>query len=194
VSLSAGGGAPVSCAQAPEVFGGAPLPTWQGSTALTVSLGNSWQIYTAVEYVGGNYQSNSEVAAAWATFGNGKAWLEQTDPILMGLRAITFDSRRQWGVSRMGYARLREIAGTYTFPARLASLLRASSGSATLAWSGNISTFWRSQPLHFGRKVTDPSIRENGNFRAGMPEGMSGNQQDAWPTMQRLQLSLRVVP
>lgn len=194
VTLSAGGGAPVPCAQAPEVFGGAPLPTWQGSTALTVSVGNSWQFYTAVEYVGGNYQSNSEVAAAWATFGNGKAWLEQTDPILMGLRAITFDSRRQWGVSRMGYARLREIAGTYTFPARVASLLRASSGSATLAWSGNISTFWRSQPLHFGRKVTDPSIRENGNFRAGMPEGLSGNQQDAWPTMQRLQLSLRVVP
>ena len=193
-TLSAGGGAPVPCAQAPEVFAGAPLPTWQGSTALTVSVGNNWQFYTAVEYVGGNYQRNSEVAAAWATFGNGKAWLEKTDPILMGIAANTFDSRTQWAVSRMGYARLREVAGTYTFPARVASLLRASSGSATLAWSGNISTFWRSQPFLFGRKVTDPSIRENGNFRAGYPEGLSGNQQDAWPTMQRLQLTLRVVP
>lgn len=193
-TLSAGGGAPTSCASAPEVYGGSPLPTWQGQTALTVSLGNSWQFYTAVEYVGGNYQRNSEVAAAWATFGNGKAWLEKTDPILMGIFAIPGDSRSAAAVLRMGYARLREIAGTYTFSPRMASMLRASNASATLAWSGNISTFWRSQPKLFGRWVTDPSIRENGNFRAGYPEGLSGNQQDAWPTMQRLQLTFRVVP
>ena len=65
---------------------------------------------------------------------------------------------------------------------------------ALVAWSGNISTFWRSQPEQFGRHLTDPSIRENGNFRAGFPEGLAGNQQDAWPTMQRLQVTVRVVP
>lgn len=194
VTLSAGGGAPVPCAQAPEVYYGSPLPTWQGSTALTMSLGTSWQFYTAVEYVGGNYQRNSEVSAAFATFGNAKAWLEQTDPILMGLKAIPFDSRGQWSIFNMGYARLREVAATYSFPSKLASAMRASTASATLAWSGNISTFWRKQPTLFGRRVNDPSIRESGNFRAGYPEGLAGNQQDAWPTMQRLQLTLRIVP
>lgn len=193
-NFSGGGGAPVPCAQAPEIFGGAPLPTWQGSTSLNLSIGNHWQLYGNVEYLGGNYQRNSEIAAAWVTFGNGKAWLEKTDPILMGIAANTFDSRSQWGVVRMGYARLRDIAGTYSFSPALAQKFGMSQGSATLAWSGNLSTFWRSQPTLFGRKVTDPSIRESGLFRAGYPEGLSGNQQDAWPTMQRLTLSVRVVP
>ena len=193
-NLSGGGGAPVACAQAPEVYAGSPLPTWQGSTALTVSVGNHLQFYTNVEYIGGNVQRNSEVAAAWLTFGNGKAWLEKTDPILMGIAANSFDSRTQWAVLRMGYARLREMAGTYTFSPRAAQRFGLSHAAATVAWSGNISTFWRSQPDLFGRFVTDPSVRENGNFRAGYPEGLSGNQQDAWPTMQRLQVTLRIVP
>ena len=193
-NLSAGGGAPVACAQAPEVYYGSPLPTWQGSTALTISVGNSLQFYTNVEYIGGNYQRNSEVSAAFATFGNAKSWLEQKDPILMGIKANTFDSRGQWSIFRMGYARLREVAGTYTFTPRLAQRFGLSQASTTLAWSGNISTFWRSQPEQFGRHLTDPSIRENGNFRAGFPEGLAGNQQDAWPTMQRLQVTVRVVP
>jgi hypothetical protein len=193
-NFSGGGGPAVPCAQAPEVYGGSPLPTWQGSTALTISIGNNLQFYTNVEYIGGNVQRNSEVAAAWATFGNGKAWLEKTDPILMGIAANTFDSRSQWGILRMGYARLREMAGTYTMSPRMAQRFGVSQAAATLAWSGNISTFWRSQPELFGRHLTDPSIRENGNFRAGYPEGLAGNQQDAWPTMQRLQLTLRIVP
>lgn len=193
-NFSGGGGAPVACAQAPEIYGGSPLPTWQGSTSLNLSIGNHWQFFANVEYIGGNVQRNSEIAAAWVTFGNGKAWLEKTDPILMGIAANTFDSRTQWGVIDMGYARFRELSGTYTFAPSLAKRFGLSQGAATLSWSGNLSTFWRSQPELFGRKVTDPSIRESGLFRAGYPEGLSGNQQDAWPTMQRLTLSLRVVP
>lgn len=193
-NLSGGGGADVGCRQAPEVFAGSPLPTWQGSTAVTVSIGNSLQFFANVEYLGGNMQRNSEISASWATFGNGKAWLEKTDPILMGIAANTFDSRAQWSAVKMGYARIREIAGTYTLTPSLARRFGVAQASTTLAWSGNISTFWRQQEGLFGRKVIDPSIRESGLFRAGFPEGLAGNQQDAWPTMQRLLFTVRVVP
>jgi hypothetical protein len=195
-NLSKGGGAPVPCREAPEIFQGGVIPTWQGSTALTVSVGSRLQFFTNVEYVGGNMLRNAEVGAGFQTFGNAKAWLEESDPILMGLRAITFDSRAQWATMDMSYARLREIAGTYSLSPAQASRLRVAQASATLAWSGNIWTFWRGQPTLFGRFATDPSVRENGNFRAasGFAEGQSGNQQGVFPTMQRLQLTLRLVP
>lgn len=193
-NLSGGGGAPVPCAQAPEIAAGAPLPTWQGSTSVTVSVGKRWQFYANVEYLGGNMQRNSEVSAGFASFGNAKMWLEATDPILMGIKANSFDSRAQAGAVRMGYARIRDISGTYTWPAQYAGYIGAAQASTTLSWSGNISTFWLEQPRLFGRKVTDASIRESGSFRQPFPEGLAGNQQDAWPTMQRLVLTFRVVP
>jgi TonB-linked SusC/RagA family outer membrane protein len=195
-NLSRGGGPAVPCADAPEIFQGGVIPTWQGSTALTVSIGSRLQLFTNVEYVGGNMLRNAEVGAGFQTFGNARAWLEERDPILMGLRAITFDSRSQWATMDMSYARLREIAGTYTFSPSESRRIGVSQASATLAWSGNIWTFWRGQQELFGRFATDPSVRENGNFRAsgGYAEGQSGNQQGVFPTMQRLQLTLRLVP
>jgi hypothetical protein len=94
----------------------------------------------------------------------------------------------------MGYARLRELAATYKLPPRLARQFGLSQASTTLAFSGNISTFWREEREKFGRHVNDPSVRENGLFRAGFPEGLSANQQDAWPTMRRVVLTLRAIP
>jgi TonB-linked SusC/RagA family outer membrane protein len=193
--LSPGGGAPVPCAQAPHVYAGAsPLPKWQGSTAVTVGVGNNWQFLANVEYLGGNMQRNSEVSGSFASFGNAKMWLEATDPILMGIKANTFDSRAQWSALKMGYARLRELSVTYTLPMDYARLIGATQASANLAWSGNISTFWREQKSLFGRHVIDPSIRESGTFRQPFPEGLAGNQQDAWPTLQRLVMTFRLVP
>jgi hypothetical protein len=112
----------------------------------------------------------------------------------MGIVANAFDSRAQYGAFRMGYARLRELATTYTFPQRIARQYGLSEASSTLAYSGNIWTFWYEEREKFGRHVNDPSIRENGLFRAGFPEGLSANQQDAWPTFRRLVLTMRIVP
>jgi TonB-linked SusC/RagA family outer membrane protein len=193
-NLSAGGGAPVPCAQAPQVYAGTPIPKWQGSTAFTFSWGNNLQFFANVEYIGGNMQRNSEASAAFTSFGNSKDWLIGTDPILMGIKANSFDSRAQLGAFKMGYARLRELSGTYTFPQRIARQYGVSEASTTLAWSGNISTFWYEQRTLFGRHVNDPSIRESGTFRQPFPEGLAGQQQDAWPTLQRLQFTLRLVP
>jgi len=127
-------------------------------------------------------------------FANSKAYLEATDPILMGIAANTFDSRAQIGAFKMGYARLRELAATFTFPTRIAHQYGVSEASSTLAYSGNIWTFWYEQRDLFGRHVNDPSIRESGLFRAGFPGGLAGQQQDAWPTLRRVVLTVRVVP
>jgi TonB-linked SusC/RagA family outer membrane protein len=193
-NLSAGGGAPMPCASAPQIYAGSPVPVWQGSTSSTISLGSSLQLYANVEYLGGNMQRNSEASAAVTSFGNSLAYLQATDPILMGIAAITFDSRAQIGAFKMGYARLRELAATYTFPQRVARQFGLSTASSTLAYSGNIWTFWYEQRELFGRHVNDPSIRESGLFRAGFPGGLAGQQQDAWPTLRRLVLTMRIVP
>ncbi len=193
-NLSAGGGAPVACTAAPQVYAGSPVPTWQGSTSSTIRWGDRLQFYANVEYLGGNMQRNSEASAAVTSFANSKAYLEATDPILMGIAANTFDSRAQIGAFKMGYARLRELATTYSYSPSLARKLGVSEASSTLAYSGNIWTFWYEQRDLFGRHVNDPSIRESGLFRAGFPGGLAGQQQDAWPTLRRLVFTMRLVP
>ncbi|MEO8448765.1 MAG: SusC/RagA family TonB-linked outer membrane protein [Gemmatimonadota bacterium] len=190
-NLSRGGGAPMPCINAPQVYMGGVLPTWQGATSLTVAVGSHLQLFGLVDYMGGHNQRQNEVSATFATFRNSKAILEATDPILMGNIANTFDSRLQLGLMRMGYAKFRDLSATYTFNNSLARKFGASRLAVT-ASAKNLWTVWQSQTDLFGRRMKDPEVRINGTFFAGDPGGLVGNQQDAWPTARRFLFTVRM--
>ncbi len=190
-NLSRGGGAPMPCAQAPQVFMGGVLPRWQGATSLTVAIGPRLQLFGQMDYMGGHYQRQAEVNASFATFRNSQAILEATDPILMGNIANTFDSRLQLGLMRMGFAKVRDLSATYTFSDAFARKF-GTSRLAITASAKNLWTVWQSQRELFGRRMKDPEVRINGTFFAGDPGGLVGNQQDGWPTARRFVLTLRM--
>jgi TonB-linked SusC/RagA family outer membrane protein len=192
-NLSTGGGAPVPCAQAPEIYVGGVLPTWQGATSLTIAVGPRLQLFGQVDYAGGHYGRQSDVAATFTSFRNSRAVLEATDPIVMGAIANTFDSRLQLGLMRQGYAKVRDLSATYTFSEAFARKLGSQRFQVTASLK-NLWTVWQSQRELFGRRMKDPELRMNqAGFYAGDPGGFAGNLQDAWPTPRRFLVTVRTV-
>ena len=190
-NFSTGGGAPVACAQAPEIYLGGVLPTWQGASSVTMALGSQIQLFAQVDYLGGSYIRASEISGPNITFRNSEAAVLANDPILEGIRANTFDSRAQGNTIRTGFAKLRDVSATYTFSSSLARKFGTDRMSVT-ASVRNLATLWRSQKELFGRRMKDPEGRLNGNFYAGDPGGLAANQQDVWPSARRFQVTLRM--
>ncbi len=189
-NLSAGGGAPVPCAQAPQIFFGGVLPTWQGASSMTVAIGAQLQLFAQVDYLGGSYIRASEISGPSITFRNSELAVLGTDPILEGIRANTFDSRAQGNTIRTGFAKLRDLSATYTLSSSLAKKFGTQRMSVT-ASARNLWTIWQSQKELFGRRLKDPEVRLNGNFYAGDPGGLAANQQDAWPMARRFLVTVR---
>jgi len=190
-NFSDGGGAPVPCAQAPQIYFGSVLPTWQGATSVTMAIGSQLQLFAQVDYLGGSYIRASELSGPSISFRNSELAVLATDPILEGIRANTFDSRAQANTIRTGYAKLRDLSATYTFSSGLARKFGTQRMSATIS-ARNLWTVWQSQKELFGRRLKDPEVRLNGNFYAGDPGGLAANQQDAWPTARRFLVTLRM--
>ncbi len=190
-NFSRGGGAAVPCAQAPELYFGGVLPTWQGASSVTMAIGSQIQLFAQVDYLGGSYIRASELSGPSITFRNSELAVLATDPILEGIRANTFDSRAQANTVRTGFAKLRDLSATYTFSSGLARKFGSQRISVT-ASARNLWTVWQSQKELFGRRMKDPEVRLNGNFFAGDPGGLAANQQDAWPMARRFLLTLRM--
>ncbi len=191
-NLSAGGGAPVPCAQAPQIYFGSVLPTWQGASSMTVAIGSQLQLFAQVDYLGGSYIRASEISGPSITFRNSELAVLGTDPILEGIRANTFDSRAQGNTIRTGFAKLRDLSATYTLSSGLAKKFGTQRMSVT-ASARNLWTIWQSQKELFGRRLKDPEVRLNGaGFYAGDPGGLAANQQDAWPTARRFLVTIRM--
>ena len=83
-NFSRGGGPPVPCADAPEVYWGQPLPVWEGGIGANVTLFRNLHLYALVDFVGGRTFENGDVMHAHLTFRQTRAMQERTDPILLG--------------------------------------------------------------------------------------------------------------
>ena len=191
-NFSAGGGPAVPCAQAPAVYWGNPLPSWEGSVAPTLTLFKNLQLYGLLDFLGGNTILSGDIRASLMSFRNQIAILKATDPILMGYDIL--DTRRQPGIVKGGFAKLRQISATYTIPPRLLQRghLAVSRASMTLS-AENLSTLWVAQASDFGVRLTDPEIR-NSSGSGTDPGGLLGYNQEGWPQLRRLLLTLRVTP
>jgi TonB-linked SusC/RagA family outer membrane protein len=188
-NLSRGGGAPVACASAPAVYRGSPLPTWNGGVSATLTLYRNLQLYGQVEAVGGNTWHNGDIAGAHGFFGNTREAIERDDPIFLGYEALG-DPFGTLGIMEGGFAKLRRVSATYTFPQQWAQQFRAARASLTLSME-NLATLWIEQDEAFGTKVIDPEVR-NSAPAVNSPGGFFAFNQEGWPQLRRFLATLRV--
>ena len=112
-NFSAGGGPAVPCAGAPAVYWGSPNPSFEGGISSTLTLFKNLQLYANVDFLGGNTLSSGDIRASLMSFRNQIAIIEAKDPILLAYDIL--DIRRQPGMIKGGFAKLRDVAATYNF-------------------------------------------------------------------------------
>jgi hypothetical protein len=189
-NFSPGGGPPVPCAKAPAVYWGNPLPSWEGSVSPSLTLFKNLRLYSLVDFLGGNTILSGDIRASLLSFRNQIAIIKASDPILLGYDQL--DTRRQPGIVKGGFAKLRQISATYTFPQTWLQGHRLSRASATIS-AENLWTMWVAQRSDFGVKLTDPEIRNSAASGAD-PGGLLGYNQEGWPQLRRVLFTMRVTP
>ena len=186
-NISAGGGAPVPCADAPNVYWGQPIPNKEGSAYATVSIGTNLQLYALVDYVGGRTLISGDIAAQHRFFINSKAILERTDPILLGYESLGGIGLWQSGIIDGDFAKLRTVSASYTLPGDWASRINASRVNINVAVN-NLATLWVGQAESFGVKQMDPEV----GTQTGTTRGLSAYNQEGWPQLRTLTTTFRI--
>ncbi|MBX6365092.1 MAG: TonB-dependent receptor, partial [Gemmatimonadetes bacterium] len=182
-NFSRGGGPPVPCSEAPQVYWGSAQPTWEGSANATLTLFRNLRLYAQADYVGGNTLLSGDIRASLMSFRNQRAILEANDPILLAYDIL--DIRRQPGTIDAGFAKLRELSATYTLPQALTQRFGVSRASVTLSGQ-NLWTIWRAQWSDFGVRHVDTEVRDNGSTTT------PAYYQEGWPQLRRLLTTFRV--
>ncbi len=185
-AYSWGGGAPVPCENAPEVYWGQPIPNLEGGVSTTIRIGPSFSLYALVDYVGGHHLSLGDVSAQHRFFNNSKAILERTDPILLGYEALGSDGLAQSGVVPGDFVKLRTLSASITLPSEWAALMSASRVSVTSSVD-NLWTIWQRAVDSFGHPIMDieRSRQAPGQF------GLNGYVQEGWPQLTRFVSTIR---
>jgi len=189
-NFSRGGGPPVPCLQAPAVYWGNPIPSWEGSTSATVTLFKNLELFGLVDFLGGNTILSGDIRASLMSFRNQIAILRADNPILLGYDVL--DTRRQPGIVKGGFAKLRQLSATYNVPQSVLAARKLSRASVTVAVQ-NLFTLWVAQRSDFGVKLDDPEIRNSAGSGSD-PGGLLGYNQEGWPQLRRLLVSMRVTP
>ncbi|MBA2671568.1 MAG: TonB-dependent receptor [Gemmatimonadetes bacterium] len=177
-----GGGPAVPCSEAGTAYWGQPLPRWEGSVYSNLTLFRNFTLHALVDFVGGFQRVNGDLAASHIFFRNSRTINEGSDPIL-----AAYDRRNQiWqtGIHDGGFAKLRNVSGTYTLPSTWAQRLGASRGSVTLS-ADNLRTLWIAEDNTFGHRITDPEIRSNN-------DGLNAFNQEKWPQFTRVLATFRL--
>jgi TonB-linked SusC/RagA family outer membrane protein len=126
---------------APRVFLGRPDPSLEGSYNATVTLYKRWRVYAQFDFKGGNTILNNNDRARCQVFGQCMENLEpeKYDPARIA-QVQSPGVLRTFAYQGAGFTRLRELSLAYSLGPRIASLMRARSGSLTL--SGRNLALW----------------------------------------------------
>ena len=185
-NFSRGGGAPVPCSNAPEVYWGQPIPNIEGGVYANVRIGQNLSLYALVDYVGGHTLSLGDISAQHRFFLNSRAILERTDPILLGYEALGAGGLAQSGVVEGDFMKLRTVSASYTLPDAWAEQMWASRVSLT-ASIDNAWTIWQKSKDSFGHPIMDieRARQSPGQF------GLNSYVQEGWPQITRFVSTLR---
>ncbi|MFN0178614.1 MAG: SusC/RagA family TonB-linked outer membrane protein [Gemmatimonadales bacterium] len=184
-NLSAGGGAPVPCGQAPLIYAGRPTPSWNGSMSATLRIGSRLRVLGLVDYVGGHHAVVGDVGAQHTFFRNSLESIAG-NAILEGYR-LDPNGPGKTGLMDAGFARLRTVSATWDFPGTLTRWLGANRGSITFA-AENPAFIWRAQKESYGAPWIDPELLPN---RSTDVNGNFGYTQESWPQLARFRTTVR---
>ncbi len=190
--VSRGGGPPVPCDVAPQLYQGQPVPTRVASITPTVTLFNRLSLFAQVDYMGGHNLIDGVMAGKHGRFRNSRAVIERTDPIFLGYTSLGSEGLNQTGLFDAGFARLRRVSATYTFPESWTAMIGADRMSLTVSGT-NLWLIWQAASSEdvYDDWIIDPETRTN--VRTGTdPGGL-----DAWihtqePPMKRFMAMIRV--
>ncbi len=185
-NFSWGGGAPVPCGNAPEVYWGQPIPNIEGGVYTNVRIGQNLSVYALVDYVGGHHMSLGDVSAQHRFFLNSRAILERTDPILLGYEALGAGGLAQPGVVAGDFMKLRTVSASYTLPQSWAQQMWARRVAVTASVE-NAWTIWQKAKDSFGHPIMDieRARQSPGQF------GLNGYVQEGWPQITRFVSTFR---
>jgi hypothetical protein len=137
------GGAPVPCAQAPQLFLGTITPKTTGAVSSTLTLFNRFRIYGLVDFKSGHKLLDADLLARCGIFQvcDVNVNPQNYDPIyvaqIQNSSALTLVEAV---VSDAGYTTLRELSLSVTIPERWARFARAS--QATITFTGRNLYTW----------------------------------------------------
>ena len=116
------------------------------------------------------------------SFRNQRAIIEANDPILLAYDIL--DIRRQPGMIKGGFAKLRDLAATYNFSESRSKSFGMSRASVTVS-ATNLLTIWREQLSDFGVRHTDVEVRN-------ITDPSVAYFQEGWPQTRRFLVTLRM--
>jgi outer membrane receptor protein involved in Fe transport len=154
--------APCDNSEQQRLYAGQPMPTWMGSLRSMVTLSGNLRLSAVIDFRGGNHVWYQTATYAVRQVGNTRAVNERTDPIFLAYDSLSIagvvGANARQGLIDGGYAKLREVALTYTLPRSAARHVGAFSATITVA-GRNLATLWQAQKEIYGVKVTDPEAR-----------------------------------
>lgn len=156
------GGEPVPCATAPNVFWGQVSYPWEWAFNTTVTLWQNLRLYANVDLRRGAIAHSTDTSCRHTCFTTSLASQERNDPIFLAYADAVVPGG-PLGLYDSSFAKLREVAASYTLPASLAGRIRADRASITAAFR-NPWTIWVAQDNVFGAPVHDPEARRAGDL------------------------------
>lgn len=178
------GGPAVDCSEAGPVYWGHPLPSWQGNVSTSVTLWRNLSLYALADFQGGHHRINGDVAASHLFFNNSRCINEQPicDPLLAAYASL--GEVWQTGTMKAGFAKLRTLSASYSFPRSLVRKIGASRGTITIAGQ-NLIRLWTAEDESFGHPITDPEIGKEST-------ALDTYNQELWPQFTTITTTIRL--
>lgn len=184
-NLSRGGGGPVPCADAPEVYRGTPISSHILSATATISLlGGDLEVFGQVDAKFGAMRIDADLAGAHVFVNSSLAILERTEPLLLAMQELGNEGINQSGLVDADFAKLRRLSAKYHLPQSIVESTGANYGTVTLS-AYNVGWIWRAQSEKFGLKTLDSEQRV-----MGTANGLQAVHHEGWPNNLHMKLAV----
>ncbi|MEO8450756.1 MAG: SusC/RagA family TonB-linked outer membrane protein [Gemmatimonadota bacterium] len=133
------GGAIVPCGQAPAIFGGQPLPKYEGALNTTVQLGQRLTLSGLVDFKTGGRNFNADIAIQCAILRTCEANVDPASDVL-GAADMLVNNFGIFSTPEVRYLKIRQVSASYRVPERWARWVGGTAAAVTVA-ARNLHTF-----------------------------------------------------
>lgn len=133
------GGTPVPCAQAPIIYGGQPLPNYEGAFNTTIQLFERLTLSGLADFKTGGRNFNADIAIQCQILRTCQA---NVDPAtdLLGAADMLVNNFGVFSTPEVRFLKIRQISASYRLPERWAQLVGGTDAVFTVA-ARNVHTF-----------------------------------------------------
>lgn len=135
------GGSPVDCDGAPRLVWGTSQPTWFFNLINTFTILDNWRVTAMIDAAGGHWKGSDYLGARSTSYPTSQLVYLQDNAIGQAYRTVT---RNGLSFHKNGWAKLRELALTYTLADSMTEAVGASRASVTLG-ARNVWRIWLEQ-------------------------------------------------